>query len=397
MHFRTTLLPFCLAAISTCLQAQVPTAQGERGPGVPGFWVRPGYKVTLVAEGIDKLRFLEFDDKGNLYLSRPERGDILTLRKRGAGYDVAATFIEGKPTVHGMQWADGWLYFTQTGAIFRARDEDGDGKADKVETVIPEGTMPQKGGHWWRSVLVTNDAIYTGIGSSANAAEDEASSDPMVRERAKIWKFKKDGTGKQLFCSGVRNTEKLQLRPGTMEVWGIEHSTDNIGKSYGETEGHQPITDAHPEERFNRYVDGGFYGHPYMEGNRDIRPEFATRPDIIQLAEKMVLPEWRFPAHYAGTGWTFLTKPYFGADHVGDAFIACKGSTNRTDKVGYCVERVMFDKLTGKPYGSWKIVSTYIDGKVLARPTDCVEAPDGSVIFSDETTKCLYRISKAGS
>jgi len=296
-----------------------------------------------------------------------------------------------------MQWADGWLYFTQTGAIFRAKDEDGDGKSDKVETIVPEGSIPHHGGHWWRSILVTKDYIYTSIGDSGNANDDDASTDPMIKDRQKIWRFKKDGSGKTLFCGGVRNNEKLMARPGTEEVWGIEHGTDKIGLAYGETEGHQPITDVHPVEEFNHYIEGGFYGHPYVEGIRFPRPEFAKRPDIIQLAEKTILPEWSFPAHYSATGWTFLKKDHFGADHVGDAMIACKGSTSRTDKVGYAIERVMFDKLTGKPYGSWKIVSTLVDGKVLARPIDCVEAPDGSVLFTDDTSKCIYRVSKAGS
>jgi glucose/arabinose dehydrogenase len=398
LRIRTAVLLASAVTLSTAIRAEAPVQQGERGPNVPAFWVRPGYKVTVVTEAIDKLRFLAFDDKGNLYVSRPERGDILTLRKRGETYDTVAPFIEGKPTVHGMQWADGWLYFTQTGSIHRAKDEDGDGKAEKVETIVAEGSVPHHGGHWWRSVLVSGDSIYTGIGDSGNANDDDANSDPLTRERQKIWRFKKDGTGKALFCGGVRNTEKLMLRPGTDEVWGIEHGTEKIAQSIGETEGHTPISDVHPEEEFNRYVEGGFYGHPYVEGVRFIRPEFASRSDIISLAEKTILPEWTFPAHYAGTGWTFLKKGYFGADHAGDAFIACKGSTGRTaEKVGYCIERVMFDKLTGKPYGSWKVVGTLVDGKVLARPIDCAEAPDGSVYFSDDTTKCIYRISKAGS
>jgi hypothetical protein len=59
--------------------APKPTA-GVRGPGVPEFWVRPGYRVDLVAENLGNARFMEFDDKGTLYLSRPQRGDILALR-----------------------------------------------------------------------------------------------------------------------------------------------------------------------------------------------------------------------------------------------------------------------------------------------------------------------------
>ena len=59
---------------------------------------------------------------------------------------------------------------------------------------------------------------------------------------------------------------------------------------------------------------------------------------------------------------------------------------------------MLFDEWTGKPYGSQMIVSTLGgDGKeVLARPVDCAEAPDGSVLFSCDVTKRIYRISPSG-
>jgi hypothetical protein len=47
--------------------------------------VRPGYRVTLVAENIQDLRFMEFDDKGTLYVSQPGRGAIVTLRPGSDG------------------------------------------------------------------------------------------------------------------------------------------------------------------------------------------------------------------------------------------------------------------------------------------------------------------------
>jgi glucose/arabinose dehydrogenase len=64
---------------------------------------------------------------------------------------------------------------------------------------------------------------------------------------------------------------------------------------------------------------------------------------------------------------------------------------------GYRIERVLFDPVTGRPYGSLTIVKTLTaDNRVLARPVDCVEAPDGSVLFSCDMTNRIYRISWVG-
>lgn len=379
--------------------AQEGTPQGSVGPGVPPFMVRPGYRVTLAAQNLGEARFIEFGNNGTLYLSQPGRGNIVTLRYKGDGtYETIGNFITGKPTVHGMQFKDGWLWFTQSGAIFKARDTNNDGTADETVTVIPEGQLPSGGGHWWRSILVTDDSIYTSIGDDGNI------NDHMGDDREKIWRYNLDGSNKRLFCSGLRNTEKLRLRPGTDEIWGSDHGSDNMGGPIGEGKwqpptgtSKQPFTDAWPPEEFNYYVQDGFYGHPFVVGNKVPRQEFINRPDILDLIFKTVSPEWSAGAHWAGNGWTFLTKDYF-PNQKGNAWVAYHGSWNSVKKVGYRVESILFDPMTGRPCGSQMIVSTLAanGNDVLARPVDCAEAPDGSILFTSDQGASLYRITYTG-
>jgi glucose/arabinose dehydrogenase len=368
----------------------VPRAQGVLGDGVPKFAVRPGYRVTLAAQDLGEARFLAFDDGGTLYVSQPKKGAIVALRDEDSNgsFEYAAPFVDGKPFVHAMQFREGWLWFATTGGIFKARDKDNDGAADEVVTIIEEGKLPGGGGHWYRALLVTDDAIYTSIGDSSNI------SDETQTERQKVWRFDHNGGNKTLFATGVRNTEELQLRPGTSEIWGWDHNSDNFGAKFGEGKDKMPITDSYPPEEFNRYVEGGFYGHPFVVGLRMPRPEFADRKDILDLAAKATPPEWTFGAHWAVNGWTFLTKDAFPG-HKGDAVTAAHGSWNSSKKVGYRVDRVLFDAWTGKPYGSHMLVGTLgPDGnEVLARPCDVAEAPDGSVFFSCDMTNRVYRLS----
>ena len=72
--------------------------------------------------------------------------------------------------------------------------------------------------------------------------------------------------------------------------------------------------------------------------------------------------------------------------------IGAHGSWNSSKPVGACVQRLMFDQLTGKPYGSLTIVDCQGAERRYARPVDCAEAPDGTILFSSDEPPALYRI-----
>jgi glucose/arabinose dehydrogenase len=379
-----------LAGLAICSSV---FAQGQVGPNVPPFHVRDGYRVTLVADNLGEARFIEFGDNGTLYLSQPRAGTILALRDtdNDGSFDARTEFVTGKRSVHCMHFKDGYLWFTQSadGTVHKARDTDNDGKADEVVQVIGQGVIPSGGGHPYRGILVSDDSIYITVSDPSNMTEE------LNSDRKTIYRFDLDGSNKRVFATGIRNTEKIRFRPGTQEIWGCDHGSDWFGRPYGDSERNQPITDLNPPEELNHYVEGGFYGHPYLTGNRVPRPEFAGRKDLHELAAKTTPPAWCFPAHWAPNGHTFLSTDHFPG-HKGDLFVAFHGSWNASRRSGYCIERVLFDEMTGKPYGTLTVVSTLSgEGRVLARPVDCAEAPDGSVLFSCDQTRRIFRISKA--
>ncbi|MGF1634036.1 MAG: PQQ-dependent sugar dehydrogenase [Phycisphaerae bacterium] len=371
-----------------------------------GFQVRDGYAVQTVASDLGEARFMVFGDDGTLYLSQPRAGRILSLKDAdGDGsFETRATFVENQPNVHSMDVADGWVYFTsaQKGFAKRARDTTGDGVANEVEIVIAEGRadgIPAGGGHAFRGILVAPDRIYITVSDPGNITPDQDT------DRKQIFTFSRDGSNRQTFATGIRNTEKLQFRIAadggeTDEVWGADHGSDWYGRPLGDTKESQPITDLIPPDELNHYVEGGFYGHPFFLGPRIPRLEYMDRPDFHELAEKTIPPAYNYPAHAAANGFTFLSSragEHFGPDYVGDLVQAFHGSWNRSDKSGYNVTRILFDAQTGEPYGHLVLVSCLDPnnpGKWLARPVDVAEAPDGSLIFSCNVTKRLFRITK---
>lgn len=388
-----------LIAMLACARAgaQLPDdIKSDVGPDVK-LKVRPGYRVTraLPAKAISEARFIQFSADGKtLYVSQKGEGKILALRDpdENGQFKTITTFVKDKPSVQGMDVHDGWLYFSQAGegSVSRARDTNDDGVADDVENILPPKTLPTGGGHPFEGLLVTDTSMYVTASDPTNMTPE------LDSPRKTIYVFDLDGKNKRVFCTGIRNTEKLRFRPGTQDIYGFDHGSDNFGKEYGETMSkNQPITDLNPPEEFNLYKEGAFYGHPFITGNRVPRPEYAKRPDILELAGKTTPPEWLVHAHWAVLGFTFITGDAF-PDLKGDVLFCAHGSWNSLKPVGACVQRLMFDPVTGVPFGSRTIVDCYVNAKRVARPVDAAEAPDGSIIFScDEPVAALYRISKS--
>jgi glucose/arabinose dehydrogenase len=344
----------------------------------PGIWVRPGYELSIAVSSDLRPRHMALGPDGTLYYTTmPDKVIIAAKDKDNDGYYETLThFYTSENSVSGVFWYDGYLWYTESGAVYKLKDKKNDGTADERVTIIPVDSLPSGGAHHYRPVLIHKDRLYTALGDPGNIT------DATKTDREKIWSYNLEGKDKKLWCSGIRNTEKLVVRPKTDEIWGMDHGSDWFGREAGDTEGNQPITDYNPPAEMNKYIEGGFYGHPFIVGNRVPRYEFMKRPDIIELAAKTIVPEWCGGAHWAPCGMMFYSGDQF-PDTKGDAFVAYHGSWNRSVKAGYQVTRVLFED--GKPYGELSYVKFLTaDQKVLGRPVDVIQAPDGSILISDD-------------
>ncbi len=376
-------------ALTLCAGCTVAPVSGREAP--QGIRVRSGYRLTIAEDTIKLPRFMEVGPNGVLYVSVPTESRIYACRdKDGDGYyETKTVFAEPGPSTHGLFWRDGWLWWSQSSEIGRSRDKDGDGKADETVLVLKRPPLTEGGGHWFRSLLIHKGRIYTSIGDSGNITDEGKT------KRQKIWSYALDGSDEKLFCSGLRNTEKLVIRPGTDEIWGMDHGSDWFGKELEDKEKQgQPITDLNPPCEMNHYVEGGFYGHPFIVGNRLPRYEYMDREDIVALAAKTIPPAWCSGAHWAPNAMEFYAADQFPGEK-GDAFVCYHGSWNRSQPAGYCVTRVLFEE--GRPCGEQFYVRFRTeDGKVLGRPVDAAVAPDGSLLISEDGASHIYRLSYTG-
>jgi len=345
------------------------------------FRVAPGFEVELFAEGIGNVRFMGFSPGGDLIASQPRLGQLVHVFRDQDGdgrSDGRNVLIADLDRPHGFDFREGLLYIGEGSAIARVGFVENGPDTITVagEPVrIVEG-VPSGANHWTRTLRFgPDDRIYLSVGSSCNVCEEE---DPR---RAAILRYEVDGSGEEIFASGLRNSVGFDWRPGTNELFATDNGRDLLGNDY-------------PPCELNRIERGGFYGFPVANGNR--RPDPDLGPGQEQRIASSIPPAHSFRAHTAPLGMTFVRHPNAAADFRGAALVAQHGSWNRTELDGYKVVSLHWDeqdRISERDF----LTGFNIDDDVIGRPVDVVEGPDGAFYVSDDYGGAIYRITKAGT
>ena len=96
----------------------------------------------------------------------------------------------------------------------------------------------------------------------------------------------------------------------------------------------------------------------------------------------------------------FYEGEQFPGEYKGDAFVALKGSWNRSEPTGYKVVRVPFKD--GKPQGYYQnfVTGFWVSGQnraeVWGRPAALAVAKDGALLIADDTGGTIWRIAYSG-
>ena len=302
-----------------------------------------------------------------------------------------------------MAWRDGYVLVADQDGIWRVPHRLGalrpgagaqDQRAADVRpeerkpttAVVGEQMVTKKGvfgivqGHMNRHLVIDpkTGALFVGVGSSGNLGVE-----PDIK--ATIQRFDADGANQSTFASGMRNPTALAFHPATGDLYAVVQERDGLG-------------DRLPPDYLIRVQQGAFYGWPYAYIGQHPQPGFAQlRPDKVKAS---VHPDLLFEAHSSTLDLVFYDGQQFPAEYRGDAFVALKGSWNRSEPTGYKVVRVSFKD--GKPQGSYEnfVTGFWVSGKdraeVWGRPAALAVAKDGSLLIADDTGGTIWRIAYTG-
>jgi len=369
------LLPERLAVNAPILNSLLGWGGDPPASDVFGARIRAadGYAVSLYA-GVPKARFLRPTPAGDLLVSVPREGRIVRLARDANGDglpDAQETLLAGLDKPHGIDLHEGWLYIGEGSAVARVRFDLESGRTlgepERIVTGLPTG-----GNHWTRTVRVGPDGfLYVTVGSSCNVCREED------ERRAALLRFRLDGSGGEVVARGLRNAVGFDWRPGSGELFATDNGRDLLGDDF-------------PPCELNRVVQGGDYGWPVANGDRQLDPDLGAGNEARAAAS--LPPVHGFRAHTAPLGIVFLRSPAQLERYRGAALVALHGSWNRTRKDGYEVVALHWN-----PDGTLReeaFLSGFLENEnVIGRPVDVAEGPDGTIFVSDDYAGAVYRVT----
>jgi glucose/arabinose dehydrogenase len=282
----------------------------------------------------------------------------------------------------GIAFRAGYVYIANTDSIVRYRYTPGDLEAQGEAQKIVD--LPSGGLNGWRNVIFNRNGskMYVTVGSATNnrAGED--------CRRGAILEFNPDGTGYRIFASGLRNPEGLAWEPVTNRLWAAVNERDNLGDDL--------VPDFITSVR-----EGGFYGWPYSYIGQNYDPRYVGgQPELVK---KAIVPDVLLAAHSAPLGLLFYTGDQFPLRYRNGAFVAMHGSSNRSSASGYRVQFVRFR--AGGPPRVEDFMTGFLvtaggrnaDGSLApitqwGRPVGLTIAPDGSLLVSDDQGGRIWQI-----
>jgi len=166
------------------------------------------------------------------------------------------------------------------------------------------------------------------------------------------------------------------------------------------------LGDNDQREELNEIVEGAKYGWPWVYADSKINPHPKPPPAFTaeEIARMSKEPLLLYTAHSAPLQMAFYTGAMFPAEYRNDAFVAMRGSWNRTPPSGYEVVRVRFDQ-GGRPTAVEPFLTGFLvkggapDGKDghFARLAGLAVAKDGALLVGDDTNNVIYRVSSGAT
>jgi glucose/arabinose dehydrogenase len=350
-------------------------------PQPPGAQLKvpAGFQIEVYAEGMNDPRFMLLGPNNEVLITdsarAPGSGSVFILQGQGK---PPKQLIKGLTRPYGLALNAGYLYVGEPETIKRYKYDS------KAQTAAAgEEVISLKGfgtGHTSRSLLFdrAGKRLCVGVGSGSNASPGE---DPR---RAAINCYNADGTGHEIYASGLRNPIGIHWYPGTDTLWAAVQERDELG-------------DDLVPDYFTSVKKGAFYGWPYAYAgpNEDPRNK-GLKPDLVA---KTIPGDVLLGSHVAVLDFTFYTGSMFPREYRGGAFLAYHGSWNRSQRVGQQIVFIPFQN--GKPsgpikevVGGWMLSPDRVE--VWGRPVAVLQMPDGSLLISDDGGHKVWRLSYKG-
>jgi len=335
-----------------------------------------GFTIDVFAE-VENARSMALSPSGVIYVGNKDKDKVYAVKDTDGDFKADKKWVlaTGLNMPNGVAFKDGDLYIAEVSRISKIPGVESKLANPPAPTTVKDD-YPKETHHGWKYIAFGPDGkLYVPVGAPCNICE---SKDEVF---ASITRINADGTGREIFAKGVRNSVGFTWHPNTKELWFTDNGRDMLG-------------DDIPSCELNNAPKAGMhFGYPYCHEGSVKDPEFGSkRPcsDFIAPADKL-------GPHVAPLGLKFYTGSLFPSQYKNQLFVALHGSWNRSKKSGYTVNLVKV--ANNKVSGHEVFASGWLDEadqKAWGRPVDVLVLPDGSMLVSDDQANVIYRIAYKG-
>lgn len=335
-----------------------------------------GFTIDVYAE-VENARSMALSPSGVLYIGNKDKGNVYAVKDTNGDFKADKKWVlaTGLNMPNGVAFKDGDLYIAEVSRISKIPGVESKLANPPAPTTVKDD-YPKETHHGWKYIAFGPDGkLYVPVGAPCNICE---SKDEVF---ASITRINPDGSGREIFAKGIRNSVGFTWHPDTKELWFTDNGRDMLGDDIPSCElNHAPKAGMH-------------FGYPYCHEGSVKDPEFGNKKpcsDFIAPADKL-------GPHVAPLGLKFYTGSSFPNEYKNQLFVALHGSWNRSKKSGYNVSLVKV--ANNKVSGHEVFASGWLDNadqKAWGRPVDVLLLPDGSMLVSDDQANVIYRIAYKG-
>jgi glucose/arabinose dehydrogenase len=355
----------------------------------------PGFKIELFAV-VPDARHMAVAPSTNMLFVGTRKNTVWAVTDRNSDgvADEVKSFAPGVgfKVPNGVCWTpDGFLIVVEHNRVlnFPAAEFFYEGPDVAVIEVVPQGKLippeEESFNHGARTCRVGKDKkLYITLGQPFNVPpRDKLKLFDQVGIGGIIRMDPFDGSKREVFAHGVRNSVGMDFNPKDGTLWFTDNQTDGMG-------------DDIPTGEINRATKAGLhFGYPYKQGDTRIT---ENGYDKDPLPPNMTEPQVKTTAHAADLGMVFYTGKMFPARYQGGIFSAQHGSWNRSKPVG---AQVIFTSLKadGTADKTEVFAQGWLDnntGTYRGRPVDVAVMKDGSLLISDDFAGAIYRVTYQG-
>ena len=344
-----------------------------------------GFKIEIYASDVENARSMTVSPSGTIFVGNRKSDNVFALIDENNDGKVDKKYLitdKLKNMPNGVAFHNGNLYVAEVNKIWVFKDIENKLKLIDENGLYPEDPIlitddfPSDKHHGWKYIAIGPDnKLYVPVGAPCNICE---SRDEIY---STITRMDLDGSNREIYARGVRNTVGFTWNKQTEEMWFTDNGRDMLGDNYPPCELNKVTK---PDQH---------YGYPYCHGGDISDPEFGSK----YSCEDFIKPMQNLGPHVAPLGLKFYNGDMFPEEYKGDIFIAEHGSWNRTKKIGYRITRVKIKD--NKSVGYEPFISGWLEEDIndaWGRPVDIVILKDGSMLISDDYANVIYRVTYSG-